>query len=93
MDHLSPFVPTVEETLLPYFLASARCGADTHENLSHHIDLDQGFEVMSVHKSVTYNFIYSSFARYLIFLDILTIFCQNYNDESPVVQFLPSFYY
>ena len=32
-------------------------------------------------------------ARYLIFLDILTILCQTYNDESPVLQFLPSFYY
>lgn len=58
-DHSSPFVPTVEDALLPYFLASARCGADTHGKLSHYIDLDQGFQVMSLHKSVTYNFIYS----------------------------------
>jgi hypothetical protein len=91
-DHSFLFVCTLEDVLLPCFLSSSRCGADTQEKLSHQITLDQGFQVMSLHKSVTISYIVLN-ARYLIFLDILTIFCQTYNDEAPVVQFLPSFCY
>ena len=53
MDHSSPFVPTVEDVLLPFFLSSLWCGADTHEKLSHLIDLVQAFQVMSLRKSLS----------------------------------------
>jgi len=47
---------------------------------------------MSLHKSVTISYTVLN-ARYLIILDILTILCQTYNDEFPVVHFLPFFCY